>query len=153
MYSLFKRHPNHGHLQVYVLDLRLGNRSLIDALIRMKDSFNSYTIDRLALVGAQAAFEDEAYFKDSTGRILSTREKVMEKMKELGFDVLPSQANFIFASHPTYPAQSLYTELKKEGILVRYFDKEPIDNFLRITIGTDEQMEQFLLTLRKILSI
>ena len=119
----------------------------------MKDSFNSYTIDRLALVGAQAAFEDEAHFKDSTGRILLTREKVMEKMKELGFDVLPSQANFIFVTHPSFPAQLLYTELKKEGVLVRHFDKKPIDNYLRITIGTDEQMEQFLLTLRKILSI
>lgn len=128
----------------------LGNRSLIDALIRMKDSFNSYTIDRLAMVGAQAAFEDEAHFKEATEQIIATRETVTEKMQQLGFDVLPSQANFIFATHPTFAAESLYLELKKEGVLVRHFNKKPIDNYLRITIGTNEQMEQFFLKLEKI---
>ncbi|MCZ2257846.1 histidinol-phosphate transaminase [Sporosarcina sp. G11-34] len=131
----------------------LGNSSLIDALIRMKDSFNSYTIDRLALVGAQAAFEDKAHFQKATERIISTREGVMEKMRLLGFDVLPSQANFVFATHPMYLAKWLYTELKKEGILVRHFDKQPIDNYLRITIGTDDQMEKFFSKLHEIINI
>ncbi|MFD1928394.1 histidinol-phosphate transaminase [Sporosarcina siberiensis] len=130
----------------------LGNASLIDALIRMKDSFNSYTVDRLALVGAQASFEDEAYFKEITARIVSTRETVSKKMKQLEFTVLPSKANFVFVSHPRVAAEVLYTELKKENIVVRFFDKEPINNFLRITIGTDTQMEELLLTLEKILA-
>ncbi|WP_438311780.1 histidinol-phosphate transaminase [Sporosarcina sp. FA9] len=131
----------------------LGNASLIDALIRMKDSFNSYTVDRLALVGAQASFEDDAYFKEITERIVSTRETVSEKMKQLEFTVLPSQANFVFVSHPRVSAEILYTELKKENIVVRFFDKEPISNFLRITIGTDAQMEELISTLKRILAI
>ena len=93
----------------------IGNRSLIDALIRIKDSFNSYTLDRLALVGAKAAFEDEVYFKETTQQIIATREKVSGTLGQLGFNVLPSQANFVFASHETVSAESLYDELKKRG--------------------------------------
>ena len=131
----------------------LGNESLIKALIRMKDSFNSYTIDRLALVGAKATFEDVAYFKEITERIITTREKVTEQMKALGFNVLKSQANFIFASHEEYTAQFLYTKLREHGVLVRHFNQEPIDNFLRITIGADEDMAQFFIKLKKIMGV
>ncbi len=131
----------------------IGNRSLIDALIRIKDSFNSYTLDRLALVGAKAAFEDEVYFKETTQQIIATREKVSGTLGQLGFNVLPSQANFVFASHETVSAESLYDELKKEGILVRYFNKPGIDNYLRITIGTDEQMERLFGKLNEILTV
>ncbi len=129
----------------------MGNPTLIEALIRIKDSFNSYTLDRLALAGAKAAFEDEAYFKESTAKIISTREKVSATLEQLGFHVLPSQANFVFATHETTTAESLYKKLKKEGVLVRYFNKPGIDNYLRITIGTDEQMERFVGKLKGIL--
>jgi len=132
--------------------LALGNKALIDALIRIKDSVNSYTIDRLALVGAKAAFEDETYFKATTNKIVSTRENVIQKMGQLGFKVLPSKANFVFASHDKYAAVDLYETLKKEGILVRYFDTKPINDYLRITIGTDEDMERFYLKLEKIMN-
>lgn len=129
----------------------MGNHSLIDALIRIKDSFNSYTLDRLALVGAKAAFEDEAYFKEITAKIIATRNETTVALKQLGFAVLPSQANFIFASHSSVSAERLYNELKKEGVLVRYFNKPGIDNYLRMTIGTDEQMERLLEKLTEIL--
>ncbi|WP_318614047.1 histidinol-phosphate transaminase [Sporosarcina sp. YIM B06819] len=130
----------------------MGNASLIDALIRIKDSFNSYTLDRLALAGAQAAFEDEAYFKESTAKIIATRNETTVALEQLGFTVLPSQANFVFASHETVSAEFLYNELKKESILVRYFNKPGIDNYLRITIGTDEQMERLVEKLTAILA-
>ncbi|MFC5590604.1 histidinol-phosphate transaminase [Sporosarcina soli] len=130
----------------------MGNPALIEALIRIKDSFNSYTLDRLALAGAKAAFEDEAYFKESTEKIIATRERVSATLEQLGFHVLPSQANFVFASHETASAESLYKQLKEEGVLVRYFNKPGIDNYLRITIGTDEQMERFVGKLKEILN-
>lgn len=129
----------------------LGNRSLIEALIRIKDSFNSYTIDRLALVGAKAAFDDEAYFKKSTATIIATRETTIETLTGLGFNVLPSQANFVFATHETVAAEKLYTQLKEQGILVRHFNKPPIANYLRITIGTEKQMERLFEALKKML--
>lgn len=122
----------------------LGNESLIQALIRMKDSFNSYTIDRLALAGAKAAFDDVEYFKKVTQQIVTTREKVTAQMEELGFTVLPSQANFIFVTHKEYSAKFLYEKLYEANILVRYFDQPFIDNYLRITIGTDKDMEQLI---------
>lgn len=131
----------------------MGAPSLIDALIRIKDSFNSYTLDRLALVGAKAAFEDEAYFKESVGKIVTTREETKETLQELGFKVLPSQANFVFATHEVVPAEFLYNALKKEGILVRYFNKPGISNYLRITIGTDEQMGRLVMELSEIIKL
>lgn len=128
----------------------LGNESLIQGLIRMKDSFNSYTIDRLALVGAKAAFDDIDYFKEVTNQIITTRENVTKQMKELGYKVLPSQANFIFMTHPKHQAKFLYEKLYEADILVRYFDQPLIDNYLRITIGTDNEMEQLLKKLKQI---
>ena len=129
----------------------LGNKSLIDALIRIKDSVNSYTIDRLALAGAQAAFEDNTYFNEVTSKIIATRQNVSEKMERLGFNVLPSQANFIFVTHEEQDASILYDKLKKAGVLVRYFNTPKIDNYLRITIGTDLQMDRLLVNLQRII--
>lgn len=129
----------------------LGNKSLMNALIRMKDSFNSYTIDRLALAGAQAAFEDDDYFNEITEKIISTREHVITKMKELGFYVLPSKTNFIFVSHQDFQAEFLYTELRKIGILTRHFKQEMIHNYLRITIGTEVDMDWLIEKLKHIM--
>jgi len=130
----------------------MGAPSLIDALIRIKDSFNSYTLDRLALVGAKAAFEDKDYFMETVNKIIATREKMKVQLQQLDFNVLPSQANFVFATHKKVSAEFLYNELKKENVLVRYFNKPGIDNYLRITIGTEMQMEQLVERLRKVIN-
>lgn len=121
----------------------IGNPDLIEALFRIKDSFNSYTIDRLAIAGAAAAMKDVEYFKTTTQKIIRTREWTAAEMKLRGFHVLPSAANFIFACHYNKKASDLYSRLKSENVLVRHFNKPEIDNFLRITIGTDEDMELF----------
>src|SRR5699024_185683 len=122
----------------------MGNEQLIEALIRMKDSFNSYPVDRLALAGATAAMKDKEYFKETTKKIIATREATVAKLIELGFDVLPSAANFVFASHPTISAKNLYEQLREQDILIRYFGTAPIENYIRISIGTDKEMEQFI---------
>lgn len=129
----------------------MGQPHLIEALIRIKDSFNSYTIDRLALAGATAAFEDQAYFEKTTAAIINTRTVVTKQLDTLGFKVIPSQANFLFVTHQGVTAENLYRKLKSENILVRHFNTKPIDNYLRITIGTDEQMKQLIGTLKKLL--
>ena len=118
----------------------IGHPDLIEGLNRVKNSFNSYTIDRLALAGATAAFDDQAYFEETTRRVVATRERTVAKLRELGFRVLDSRANFLFVSHPALSADRLFQELKKSGVLVRYFKQPRIDNFLRISIGTDEEM-------------
>ena len=121
----------------------LGHPNLIEGLTRIKDSFNSYTLDRLAITGAVAAMKDVAYFNETRQRIIQTREWTIAEMERRGFSVLPSQANFIFATHPDQHAGQLYATLKGKGILVRHFEKKSIEDYIRITIGTDEQMEEF----------
>lgn len=132
--------------------LALGNESLINALIRIKDSFNSYTLDQLALAGAKAAFEDQTYFKKTTYKIIKTREQTVKGIKQLGFHVLPSQANFIFVTHESYQAQDLYVALQDAGVLVRYFNQPKVNNYLRITIGKEEEMKHLLDKLKQIIS-
>ncbi len=129
----------------------LGNNELIKGLIRMKDSFNSYPVDRLALVGAKAAIEDETYFREITKKIIQTRTWVTEELQSLGFKVLPSQTNFVFTTHETYPAERLYEALKQRNILIRYFKTKPIENYVRITIGTDEEMKQLIRAIEEII--
>lgn len=122
----------------------LGHNDLIEGLNRIKNSINSYTIDRVALAGAKAAIEDKKYFEEITNKIINTREKLIKDLKELGFNVIDSKANFVFARHKELGGQYLYELLKNNGILVRYFKKERIDDFLRITIGTDEEMKDLI---------
>ncbi|RYM05191.1 histidinol-phosphate transaminase [Sporolactobacillus sp. THM7-7] len=129
----------------------LGHKELIEGLNRLKNSFNSYTIDRLALVGAKAAIEDDAYYRDLSQRIMDTRERTIEQLERIGFHVIPSQANFIFITHREAPAETLFHELRKHGILVRYFNQPRISDYLRVTIGTDEEMEQFVAVLKQII--
>jgi histidinol-phosphate aminotransferase len=130
----------------------MGHKDLIEGLNRVKNSFNSYTLDRLALVGANAAIEDDEYFKEISQKIINTREITTRRLRELNFNVLPSKANFVFISHPQVGAKTLFQELRNRGILVRYFNQPRIDNFLRVTIGTDEEMSLFIDALREILS-
>ncbi len=118
----------------------LGNASLIEALERVKNSFNSYPLDRPAIQGAIAAIKDQDYFEQSCQRIIKTRETAVVTLQKLGFEVLPSAANFIFVRHPERDAASLAGQLREQGIIVRHFKQPGIDQFLRITIGTDEQM-------------
>ncbi len=129
----------------------LGHPDLIEALERVKDSFNSYPLDRLAIYGAKTAFEDEAYFQKTCQKIIQTREQLANTLQTLGFDIVPSAANFIFASHPDYPAEKLVQQLREQAIIVRYFNKPRIDQYLRITIGTEAENTQLCQALTNIL--
>jgi histidinol-phosphate aminotransferase len=119
----------------------LGHPELIEGLERLKNSFNSYPVDRIALAGATAAVEDEAYLKEICDKTIATREQTVKDLEALGFNVLPSATNFVFVTHPEEDAEKIYLALKDQGILVRYFGNKPrIGNYLRITIGTNEEM-------------
>lgn len=122
-----------------------GNENLIKYLNDVKYSFNSYTMDQLTLALGKASMEDELYFKEITNKIIKTREWTKKELKELGFEFEDSMSNFIFATHPEISAKKLFEDLKKENIYVRYFSKpERISNYLRITIGTDEEMQKLV---------
>ncbi|KAF1066384.1 MAG: Histidinol-phosphate aminotransferase [Pseudomonas citronellolis] len=126
----------------------IGHPDLIEALERVKNSFNSYPLDRLALAGAVAAFEDDAYFQKTCGAVIDSRERLVVALQGLGFDVLPSAANFIFARHPQHDAAQLAAGLREEGVIVRHFKQARIAQFLRISIGTEEQNQALLDALR-----
>ncbi len=123
----------------------LGHPDLIDALSRVKDSFNSYPLDRLALAGATAALSDAAWLAQTSARIQASREALSEGLRARGFEVLPSQANFVFARHPSHEGARLAAQLREQRILVRQFARpQRIADFLRITIGTPQQCEALL---------
>ena len=121
----------------------LGNKALIEGLERVKNSFNSYPLDRAAIAGATASIKDNDYFIKTCNKIIKTRQTTTQALEKMGFTVLPSKANFVFAKPPTHAAE-LYQKLKDGGVLVRYFNKPRINEFLRISIGTDEEMALFL---------
>ncbi len=130
----------------------VGHPDLIDALHRVKDSFNSYPLDRFAQAGATAAIEDQAYFEECCQRVIKTRGVVVESLQRLGFEVLPSGANFIFARHPSHDAERLSALLREQKIIIRHFKKPArIDQFLRITIGTDAQCQALISALENII--
>lgn len=126
----------------------VGHPDLIEALIRVKDSFNSYPIDRFAEAGAAAAMQDAAYFNETCTRVMTTRERLVGALVGMGFEVLPSGANFIFAKHPRYEGADLAAKLRAQNIIIRHF-KTParIAPFLRITIGTDAQTDALIAAL------
>lgn len=113
-----------------------GSRHLIEALERVKNSFNSYPLDRLALAGAVAAYEDIEYFERTRQAVIQSRDTLTLQLKQLGFEVLPSAANFVFARHPQHDAATLAGRLRENGILVRHFRLPRIEQYLRISIGT-----------------
>ncbi|MEX8077802.1 histidinol-phosphate transaminase [Acinetobacter nosocomialis] len=127
----------------------IAQSHLIAALEAVKNSFNSYPIDRFAIAAAVASFEDQAYFEEQCQKVIISREKLVRDLTELGFNVLPSKANFIFATHSQYDAGQLAQKLREQGVIVRYFNKPRINQFLRITVGTDEQNARLVLTLKQ----
>lgn len=129
-----------------------GHPALIEGLERVKNSFNSYPLDKLALAGALASVADEAYFQASCRKVMATRETLTAQMAALDFEVLPSAANFIFARHPQRDAAVLAAALRQRAIIVRHFKQARIDQFLRITIGTDAQCAVLVNALREILA-
>jgi histidinol-phosphate aminotransferase len=128
----------------------LGHKDLIEALDSIKNSFNSYTLDRVAIAAAAEAYRDEAYFKETVDKIINTREKFINDLREIGFKVTDSKTNFVFVSHSSVNASVIFKELRDRGILVRHFKQSRIDNFLRISIGTDEEMSCVLKELMEI---
>jgi histidinol-phosphate aminotransferase len=127
----------------------IGQAHLIEALNRVKDSFNSYPLDRLAQAGALASLQDHTYFEALCAKVVATRTRLVAAMAEIGFDVLPSAANFIFARHPSHEGAELATSLRERSIIVRHFkNPDRIAPFLRITVGTDAQCDALLAALK-----
>ncbi len=127
--------------------LRIGyaisNPVLIKALNDVKYSYNSYTMNRPSLIMGTESVKDDEYFKETVSKVVATRERFVEAIKPLGFTCLPSSANFVFATHKDIPAKEIFQAAKDAHIYVRYFDKPRIENYLRISIGTDEEMDKF----------
>ncbi|MFW1678548.1 histidinol-phosphate transaminase [Pontibacter sp. JAM-7] len=156
--SLINRYPNLLVVQTFSksrslagmrVGYAMGDAELINGLERVKNSFNSYPLDMLALDTAIAALQDESYFTATTAEIIATREWTTAELAKLGFDSLPSKTNFLFTSHATTPAAVLMSYLREANILVRYFNKPGIDNYLRITVGTRQEMELLIATLQQ----
>jgi histidinol-phosphate aminotransferase len=145
---LVRRHPNLLVVQTLsksrsLAGLRVGfavgDAALIEGLERIKNSFNSYPLDRFAIAGAVAALEDRDYFQQTCAAIVRTRETLVAELTRLGFQVLPSHANFVFVRHPRHDAGTLQQQLRERAIIVRHFRQPRIDQFLRITVGTDAE--------------
>lgn len=158
--ALVGRHPNLLVVQTLsksrsLAGLRvgfaIGHADLIEALERVKNSFNSYPLDRIAIAGAVAALEDSEHFETTRRAIMASRERLVAGLAALGFDVLPSLANFVFARHPRRDAGELAKALRERSIIVRHFRQPRIDQHLRITVGTDAQCETLLSALGAIL--
>jgi histidinol-phosphate aminotransferase len=157
--ALVDRHPNLLIVQTLsksrsLAGLRVGfavgNRDLIDALERVKNSFNSYPLDRIAIAGATAAMEDGEWFETTRQAIMASRQRLDSELTALGFDVLPSAANFIFARHPAHDAGEIAAALRARRIVVRHFKLPRIEQFLRITVGTDADCASLTAALREI---
>ena len=145
VHTLSKSHSLAGLRVGYAI----GQASLIEALGRVKDSFNSYPLDRFAQAGAVAAMQDRAYFDETRGKVIATRAHLVEELTALGFEVLPSAANFVFARHPQHDAAELAARLRERSIIVRHFRKPArIEPFLRITVGTDSKCDALLTALK-----
>jgi histidinol-phosphate aminotransferase len=129
----------------------IGDSELIEALTRVKDSFNSYPLGRPAQAGAIASLEDEGYFQASRARVIENREQLARGLVRLGFDVLPSSANFVFARHPAHAGAALAAALRERAVIVRHFAAARTADYLRITVGADAQIERLLSALSDIL--
>ena len=132
------------------LGFAIASKGIIDDLNRIKFSTNPYNVNRLTLKVGAAAIDSDEYFMNNCQRIAKTREKTSIELTALGFDVIPSKANFIFAKCPTISGKELYTKLREKGILIRHFNKERISDYIRITIGSEEEMESFVSAVKEI---
>lgn len=132
------------------LGFAVANEALINDLKTIKYSFNPYNVNRLTAAAGTEAVKDREYFELCRGKIIAAREFTVSGLKEMGFEVLPSEANFIFARSEAISGESMYLKLKAAGILVRYFKQERIKDFIRISIGTEEQMQRFLVETEKL---
>ncbi|MEP4484676.1 MAG: histidinol-phosphate transaminase [Halioglobus sp.] len=130
----------------------MGQNQLIEGLSRVKNSFNSYPLDVVAQHAALAAYEDVAYFRQCTDQVVASRERLSAALVQRGFSVLPSSANFLFATHSKRSAQSLFDGLREQGVIVRFFDKPRISDYLRISIGTDAQCDRLLEVIDELLA-
>ena len=128
----------------------IGSEELIEGLCRIRDSVNSYTVDRLAQAGAAAALSDAAYYDDINRRVAATRERVSAALTGLGFTVIPSAANFLFVRSPAMTGADFFARLRERGILARHFNKPRISDFLRISVGTDAEMDILLAECRRL---
>ncbi|MDR1948978.1 MAG: aminotransferase class I/II-fold pyridoxal phosphate-dependent enzyme [Spirochaetaceae bacterium] len=151
--SLIDEYPN--LLTVYTLSkaaslaglrvgFAIGGEDLIEGLCRIRDSFNSYTLDRLALAGAAAAVADSAYYEAINRRVMATRDRVSAALIAMGLEVIPSSTNFLFIRFPGKSGARVFATLRERGILARHFDRDRIRDFLRVSIGTDGEMDVFL---------
>ena len=129
----------------------LGSETLISTLEAVKNSYNSYTMDAIALAVGEASIRDEAYFQDTCRKVAATRDRSADELRALGFTVLPSLTNFLFVTHPNKKAPDIFAALREKGIFIRYFKLPRIDDYLRITVGTDEQMDKLIAALKEIL--
>lgn len=129
----------------------IGDAALIEALVRVKDSFNSYPLARTSQAGAIASVEDDVYFQDRRAAVIASRERLGAALTRLGFEVLPSSANFVFARHPDHEGAALAKALRDRAVLVRHFAAPRIADHLRITVGTDPQVDRLLAALEEIL--
>jgi histidinol-phosphate aminotransferase len=134
------------------LGFAMGRKELIQALFAAKDAFNSYPVNTLTQLIGEMALSDEPYYNAITGKIIATRERFSKALLGLGWHVLPSKANFVFASKKGIPGKKVYSKLKEAGILVRHFDKERTRDFVRITIGKDEDMDRLIDSLANLFS-
>lgn len=136
--------------------LRIGyamaNAALIEGLDRVKNSFNSYPLGHLQIAAAIASFKDESYFKQTCAQVISSREQLVEQLQALGFEILPSAANFVFARHNSESAEVIATYLRQQGIIVRHFQQPRIDQFLRITVGTSQDNQLLVDSLASMLA-
>ncbi|HOB64657.1 MAG: histidinol-phosphate transaminase [Clostridiales bacterium] len=157
---LIKKYPNLMVVQTFSksralagarLGFAAGQKELIEDLDKIRDSLNPYNVNTLSQLLGIAAMKDECYLRFCVQRIVDTRERVAKELKALGFEVLPSSTNFLLAKHPQIGGERLYLELKSEGILVRYFSVERIRDYIRVSIGSDKEMDTFMEKIRKIL--
>ena len=135
------------------IGMAMGNEKIIQTLEAVKNSYNSYTMDSIAIEVGTASIADENYLKQTCQKIIATRQRTTKALKNMGFHVFPSQSNFLFVTHNTIPAIEIFEKLKSDNILIRYFNLPRINNHLRITIGTDEQMDILLQHISNIVSM
>lgn len=129
----------------------IGHADLIEALTRVKDSFNSYPLDGLAIEAAVASFDDQDYFEQTCAKVIADRDWLAEQLGELGFKVIPSAANFVFCCHPQFDAEQVANGLREQGVIVRHFKQQRIEHYLRISIGNKQQNQKLVAALKVLL--